>query len=144
MGMPIEGASPVACVFFDIGGTLGDVSISGKAAKLTLYQDTVKNLKGLKAIVKLGVISNVLPDMKQSDVLAMLSATGIAEYFEPRAVITNTEAGGEKPAAAIYQFAALKVGLPVGSCMFIGEDLVEVVGARAAGMQSLLKPIYNH
>lgn len=30
--------------------------------------------------------------------------------------------------------------MPVAACMFVGEDLVEVIGARAAGMQSQLKP----
>jgi FMN phosphatase YigB (HAD superfamily) len=139
MNTSSNGSPQVACVFFDIGGTLGEVSISGESAKLTLYTDAAPCLERLQGIVKLGVISNVLPSMKKSDVVAMLSMAGIAGYFDPNAVITSVEAGSQKPAAAIYRFAASKVGLPISACMFIGEDLVEVVGARVAGMQSQLK-----
>jgi HAD superfamily hydrolase (TIGR01493 family) len=141
MNTSSNGSSGAACVFFDIGGTLGDVNLSGTAAKLVPYPDTAPSLKRLHGIVRLGVISNVLPNMKQSDVLAMLSTAGIAGYFDPQAVITSVDAGSEKPNAAIFRFAASKVGLPIGDCLFVGEDLVEVIGARVAGMQSQLKPL---
>jgi FMN phosphatase YigB (HAD superfamily) len=30
--------------------------------------------------------------------------------------------------------------VPVGRCLYVGENLVEVIGAIAAGMKAVLKP----
>jgi FMN phosphatase YigB (HAD superfamily) len=45
-----------------------------------------------------------------------------------------------KPHLAIYEFAAHKVGGPIENCLYVGENLIEIMGALAAGMQAVLKP----
>jgi FMN phosphatase YigB (HAD superfamily) len=134
--------SSVTYVFFDVGGTLGDVTVHGNTAQLALYPDTQRLLDTLRAMgsVKLGVISNVLPTMTSADLAHMLTTAGIGTYFVPNAIVASTDARSAKPAAAIYQFASTQVGQPIGTCLFVGEDLAEVIGARAAGMQAQLKP----
>jgi hypothetical protein len=32
------------------------------------------------------------------------------------------------------------VGVPVKKCLYVGENLIEVIGALAAGLQAVLKP----
>ena len=51
------------------------------------------------------------------------------------------DAGVAKPGrVAIYQVAAQRVGVPIGRCLYVGENLIEVLGALAAGMKAILKP----
>jgi len=44
-----------------------------------------------------------------------------------------------KPFKEIYQFAAKKLGVEPSECLFIGENLNEVVGAEIAGMRAKRK-----
>jgi hemerythrin-like domain-containing protein len=102
--------------------------------------------------VRIGVITN-LPDEVSADrgrrmitdaVLAS-DADGngtvrIGDFLDPAALIVNHEVGFSKPDPRIYRHAAEKVGTPVERCLYCGENLIEVLGARAAGMQAELKP----
>jgi hemerythrin-like domain-containing protein len=143
---------PVDVVFFDVRDTLGEVDRPGH---LEPYRPSTQKL--LEAArdqlgVRVGVITN-LPDdvsadqgreMLGSAVLAVDQTTGaettIAQFLEPDAIIINHEAGFNKPDARIYQYAADKVGVPIERCAYVGENLIEVLGARAAGMVAQLKP----
>ncbi len=113
----------VTYVFFDVGGTLGDVTVHGNTAQLALYPDTQRLLDTLRAMgsVKLGVISNVVPTMTSADLAHMLTTAGVGAYFAPNAIVASTSAGS-------------------AACLFVGEDLAEIIGARVAGMQAQLKP----
>ena len=51
-------------------------------------------------------------------------------------VVTNHAAGANKPSPKIYHYAAKRLGVQPAECMFVGENLVEVIGARNAGMQA--------
>ena len=46
----------------------------------------------------------------------------------------------DMPDPAIYRHAAQKVGVPIGRCLYVGENFFEVSGAIAAGMKAVLKP----
>ena len=39
-----------------------------------------------------------------------------------------------------YQFAAARLTVPPARCLYVGENLPEVLGALAAGMKAVLKP----
>ena len=38
------------------------------------------------------------------------------------------------------RWAAKRAGVEIAACMFVGEDIAEVIGARLAGMNAQQKP----
>jgi len=129
-------------VFFDIGGTLGRVSgtdpveLNAFVSSAALLQ-TIGQTLGLKV----GIITNIPHEMADADVRRILDAAGLLSFIEATAIVTSRDAGANKPAPEIYQFAAERIGLLVNECLYVGEDPNEVLGAQRAGMAGLLKPI---
>jgi FMN phosphatase YigB (HAD superfamily) len=125
--------------FCDIRDTLGIVDRKGH---LVLYRPTsVDLLKALKAMgLRVGLITNLPSDVSSEVGFQMVMDAGIAEFIDPEGFVTNHDAKVDKPDPAIYRFAAEKMGLTPQDCIFIGENLPEVVGAQTAGMGSVLKP----
>jgi hypothetical protein len=68
-------------------------------------------------------------------------AQTIGDFIDANAIITNKDGKGQKPDPAIYRYAAEKMGVAVSQCMFVGENLIEVLGAGRAGMRWQLKPV---
>ena len=68
----------------------------------------------------------------------MLQQAGLGTFIEPQGFVSDNDTNSTaKPRRAIYEFAARKAGVPIERCLFIGENLTEVIGARVAGMQGL-------
>lgn len=125
-------------VFFDIGGTLGEVE--PKALALQLFTDSTAILGSMRALgFRLGVITNVDDTVGKARVSEMLTAAGIAHYFESDGLVTSTEAGCLKPCADIYRYAANALSVPIERCIYVGEDPAQVAGAVGAGMHGVLK-----
>ena len=80
----------------------------------------------------------------RSSILSEDAATGkcetIGDYIAASDVISNAQAGVAKPDCAIYRFAAGKLGVTAGECLFISENFHEILGAKRAGMETELKP----
>jgi hemerythrin-like domain-containing protein len=143
---------PVEVIFFDVRDTLGEVDHPGH---LVPYRPTTERL--LRAVrdsvgVRIGVITNLPADVSADQgrrmVLEATLAEGadghatirIGDFLDPAGLIVNHEVGFDKPDPRIYRFAAEKLGVPIERCLYCGENLIEVLGARAAGMQAQLKP----
>lgn len=127
----------IKCVFFDVGGTLGDVD---DKLELHPYPDTLQLLTATRATgVRVGVISNVPPSMTGAALAAMLARAGLAALFDPALIIASSDARASKPSAAIFEFAAHRAQLTIAACSYVGEDAKEVAGARAAGMSAQLR-----
>ena len=127
-------------VFFDIGGTLGERSpVTGK---LVMYPSSEVLFTAMRDVVNLrmGIITTLGPDLTDTDGLALLQEVGVDDFLDPQGFVSEHTAGAAKPHAAIYQFAAQRVGVPVDRCLYLSENLIEVLGALAAGMQAVLKP----
>ena len=135
-------ASPIRAVFFDIGGTLGSVALTGGTPKLTPYATSealirvTSNTLGLKA----GIISNIPDDLTTDDVRKMLDVAGLLAALDGNAIITNHDAGVSKPDRKIFAYAAKRIGILPNQCLYVGEDPAEVAGAQEAGMAGLIKP----
>jgi putative intracellular protease/amidase/hemerythrin-like domain-containing protein len=86
------------------------------------------------------IITNLPANVDSAAGLKMITDAGIARHLDPAGFVTNHDAGADKPAPEIYRFAAAKMGLAPEECLFVGENFLEVLGARAAGMQAELKP----
>lgn len=126
-------------VFFDVRGTLGEVDRPGH---LVVYKPSTEQLlEGVKSIGgRRGIIMNLPSDVSAEQGRKMLDDAGITPYLEPAGIIINHDAPVDKPQAEIYRYAAERMGVPVEQCLFLGENLLEVVGAWLAGMNSILKP----
>jgi hypothetical protein len=138
---------PIKAIFFDARDTLGEVTSPGN---LTPYRPSTEQLletmQGLG--VKLGVITNLPDDISDTQGRAMVTDavlsqdpdTGqlrtIGDYIDSDNVVSNHAAGANKPSPLIYRYAAERLGLKLDECMFVGENLPEVIGAIIAGMQA--------
>jgi FMN phosphatase YigB (HAD superfamily) len=125
--------------FFDIGGTLGNLNAAGS---LVPFDDSVALLRATRDSLGLmvGVITNLPATISDDQVRLLLKDAGLLPLLDPLGLVTNRAAGADKPNPAIYQFAAARLGLSVGECLYVGEDTAEVHGAIAAGMSALRKP----
>jgi FMN phosphatase YigB (HAD superfamily) len=131
---------PIDFLFFDIGGTLGERNPA--TGKLVLYPSSTKLLATVRDIVglRLGVITT-LGTLTNAEGRDLLAQAGVLGFFDPAGFISEHDVNGEgKPKPTIYQFAAQAVGVPIDRCLYVGENLIEVIGALAAGMQAVLKP----
>jgi FMN phosphatase YigB (HAD superfamily) len=133
---------PLKAVFFDIGNTLGTVAADEHGFKLVPFGSSPALLHCFREVlgVKLGIITNIPPEMSDDGVRALLSAAGLLAFFDNDTIVTSRDAGVSKPDVEIYRLAAQRAGLTVFQCLYVGEDAQEVAGAQKAGMAGLLKP----
>jgi putative hydrolase of the HAD superfamily len=98
-----------------------------------VYEDVRPALAALGASgLKLGVISNW--DERLRPLLRALKLNG---YFD--VIVVSCEVGAAKPARAIFRRAAAELRLVPETILHVGDGLeMDVQGARAAGLQSLL------
>lgn len=126
-------------VFFDIGGTLGERDAVGKFTPFPSSAgllDAVRKMIGLR----IGIITTLGGHLSDAEALKMLKGVGLEQFLDPKGFVSDNSAGATKPDPAIYRFAAQQVGVPPDRCLFVGENLLEVIGALAAGMKAILKP----
>ncbi len=130
----------IKMAFVDIRDTLGYVD---KPGHLILFKpSTVQFLQSLKNDMKLriGVITNLPANVSHEQGLEMLREAGVLNYVNEEDVISSHEAGMEKPIPSIYQYACNKLKVKANEAIFIGENLLEVIGAQAAGLNAMIKP----
>ena len=127
-------------VFFDIGGTLGDRDPA--TGKLIPFASTAKLLASVRDVigVRIGVITT-LETLSNGQGCALLDQAGLAGFLDAQGFVSEHDANEiAKPDPEIYRTAAQKVGVPIEKCLYVGENLIEVIGAITAGMPAVLKP----
>lgn len=92
-------------------------------------------LDALRPHHRLGMVTGSF----QSYVDAIDSCLGISSYFE-HTVTCDETAGRSKPQPYPLQLAAEKMGVPVSSCLYVGDQQFDVDAAKAAGMTMCLIP----
>lgn len=109
------------------------------------YIEDVKILPGALRVLDyfshlpLAIITNGPSDTQR----AAIARVGIAERFKTILVSGDADVAVRKPNPRIFQLAAERLGVPIESCLMIGDNLeADVKGAIAAGMQGLHRP--NH
>lgn len=95
--------------------------------------ETAPALEALKeAGYRLAVISNA-----DGRVEGLIEGAGIHHHFE--FVMDSHLEGVEKPDPEIFRRAAERMGVDPGECLYVGDLYpVDVLGARAAGMEAVL------
>ncbi len=98
-----------------------------------LFDDTRPALDALKTRgLALGILSNFTRNCKE-----VLRTLGIVNYFSFFAVSSIVRK--EKPARAIFDYAARAAKRPAGEILHVGDSThADVDGARAAGLNALL------
>jgi HAD superfamily hydrolase (TIGR01509 family) len=132
-------ANEIDFVFFDIGGTLGERNSATNV--FTAFPSSAGLLDALQTQLQLEIgIITTLGSLTNAQGLALLQTAGLANFVSPNAFVSEHDAGVAKPNVKIYRFAAQQVGVPINRCLFVGENLIEVIGAMTAGMKAVLKP----
>jgi FMN phosphatase YigB (HAD superfamily) len=92
-------------VFFDIGNTLGTVSKDADKFILNPFDTTQAFLRSFQDALgfKLGIITNILPEMTDDVARQLLAAAGFLTFFNDGAIVTNRDAGVRKPNVKTYQ-----------------------------------------
>ena len=129
--------SPIAAVFFDIGGRSPIATPPDGSCRSTSPRAAPAARESLG--LRVGVTTNLPATLSDDQIRAMPKDTGLLPFVDPSGLVTNHAAGVDKPDPRIYQFAASRFGLPVG-CLYVGEDPDEVRGAADAGMSAVLEP----
>jgi putative hydrolase of the HAD superfamily len=81
---------------------------------------------------RMGVVSNA-----DGRVRRLLEDAGLAPHLE--VVVDSFEVGVEKPDPRIFHAATGKLGTPPSECLYVGDIYeIDVLGARAAGLQAVL------
>jgi HAD superfamily hydrolase (TIGR01509 family) len=99
----------------------------------SVTEPTRRGLARLKSAgLMLGVVSNSEGRVEQA-----LEAAGLRQYFD--VVIDSALVGIEKPDPRIFQAALQALGVEPEEALFVGDLYeVDVVGARAAGIEAIL------
>jgi len=126
-------------VFFDIGDTLG--AVNPATGIFEPFSDSARLLAGVqqKFGIRNGIITT-LGHMTNLEAYSMLETAGLTDHLDRKLLISEHDSGFAKPAAEIFRYAASKSGAPIHRCLFVGESLLEVIGAQNAGMKAVLKP----
>lgn len=127
-------------VFVDIGGTLGDRDPA--TGRLVAYPSSAGMLHSLRDVLglRVGVITT-LGGLSNAQALDLLKQAELSQYIDAAGLVSEHDTGGiAKPDPRIYVHAASRFGLQPADCLFLGENLLEVVGALTAGMRAVLKP----
>jgi putative hydrolase of the HAD superfamily len=109
------------------------VSVLLQSLEFSVYDDVWPALDALRGRdLRLVVVSNW--DVSLADVLKRV---GLANRFD--GIVTSSEVGARKPAAAIFQRALRLAAVTPDRAVHIGDSLLEdVEGARAAGVDAFL------
>jgi putative hydrolase of the HAD superfamily len=99
----------------------------------SVREQTHESLSRLRdAGLRLGIVSNSDGRVEQA-----LAEAGLREYFD--VVIDSSLAGIEKPDPAIFRAALDALGVDPDEALYVGDLYeVDVVGARAAGIEAVL------
>jgi putative hydrolase of the HAD superfamily len=99
----------------------------------SVHEHTHDALARLRAAgLRLGIVSNSDGRVDQA-----LSAAGLREYFD--VVVDSSAFGTEKPDPAIFRAALEALDVAPEEALYVGDLYdVDVVGARAAGMEAVL------
>jgi len=100
-----------------------------------LYEDTIPVMKKLKAKdIRMGILTNTAYGLDR-EYLAR-DAVEIMPFLG--AFLTSTEVGFRKPNTAGYSRLVGELGVNPADCLFVGDEEVDVAGANASGMISVL------
>ncbi|MFF2887816.1 HAD family hydrolase [Paenibacillus sp. NPDC057967] len=98
---------------------------------ITLYRGVRDMLESLSdAGYPMGIVSS----KRKAYVLRELEANGLLSFFD--CIVGQEDTGEHKPKPAPLLLAAEKMGVPVETCLYIGDQVSDILAASTAGMAS--------
>src|SRR5215210_5864300 len=133
----------ISYVFFDIGETLGSISLdpSGAPSRLDTFDYVPPVLEEIQASGRaIGVISNT-GDLPAREIDLLLEQAGLMRFLERRLLVYSSVVGVTKQSPAIFAAAAQAAGSPAEQCLYVGEDAWERKHAAEAGFAVCPHPL---
>jgi pyrophosphatase PpaX len=110
-----------------------------RAWNLANHDDLIQEYAGVPALLAdlaaAGVARGVVTSKRRSTAAAALQAVGIAEWVEILAALEDTDR--HKPHPEPLLLGAARLGADPSVCVYVGDAVVDVVAARAAGMAAV-------
>jgi len=103
----------------------------------TCFSAFPDSLPCLHALRDAGLRLAVLTNFELPSVGLALEHAGISLTLF-HALLSGVAIGASKPDAAPYHAAAAALGMPLGACAFVDDDVANVLAARALGMRAFL------
>ena len=117
----------------DLADLLSEDYVYWSPRIVRLVPGTMELLEYLKPKYHLHLITNGFQEVQHTK----LSGSGLEPYFETLTV--SEEVGVKKPNPEIFHYALRKAGAKAEDSLMIGDEMaVDIDGARAAGMDTLL------
>ncbi len=107
------------------------------AAYLSSYQEypeVMGLIKKLKAKFKLGLLSNLTPEMREH----IKQEHRLADLFDVQLYSCDPEVAAMKPDVKPYRIMLQKLAVPAPQCLFIDDSPKNLATAAGLGMQTLL------
>jgi len=98
-----------------------------------VYDDILDLILKLKKEYKIGLLSNLTPEMKNR----IVSAHNLEKYFDAMVFSCDNNAASMKPDNKPYEVILEKLGLKAGQCLFIDNSFKNVEAAEKIGMKTL-------
>lgn len=99
---------------------------------MKLDSDAIHVLKTLKKRYKLALISNF---DHPPHIHSILSDLKLINYFD--SIVISAEVGVKKPDPTIFSFALKETGIYPNNCVYVGDENIDSIGAKAAGIHSI-------
>jgi putative hydrolase of the HAD superfamily len=100
------------------------------ALRPTPHAEVVALLRRVRAVMPVALVSNAT-DRLEAD----LAEHGLEEFAD--LLVNTSRIGFAKPDPRVYAYAAERVGVPAGRCLFVDDSAENVEAARAAGMRAV-------
>lgn len=89
-----------------------------------------------------GLIQGVISDWG-TDLLAILNALGLTQYFE--FVVVSAVVGRAKPAPDVFEYALQRAAVTAAEAVYVGDSYIaDVLGARGAGLLPVMVDRHGH
>ena len=138
-------------ILFGLRDTLGEMPRPGH---FVLYRpSTERLLTAMRAVgLRVGVLADLPAEMTPEDGVRMIwdavlsqdaqtgQVIGLRDFIDPQGIVISPELASNRPDPGIFRAAAQQMGVTPDQCIFVSENLAEVLAAKAAGMLSELKP----
>jgi nicotinate-nucleotide--dimethylbenzimidazole phosphoribosyltransferase len=121
-------------VLLDVGGTLvAEASLDTRvdALRADPLPGVCDTLRSLTGTVRLAAVTNTSV-MRSDDVGGLLTAVGLADFFE--VIITSVDVGAAKPDPAPVRAALRQLGVAAERALFVGDRPSDRDAARSAGV----------
>lgn len=111
---------------------LSDIFLFERRARHVVFPDVKPNLKNLREIYQLALVTNGAPDLQREKI----QSTKLAQYFD--AILISGEVGVGKPDSRIFMLALEALAALPTETVMVGDSLMrDILGAQRVGIKGI-------